>query len=682
MDNSNLPSNSELFNTITDALRSAFTEIFPDSVRTYVKGVIQTFNGSIGPSLFPSSDTSIAPLLFNDNPDENFPNAYGKIADTLTTGNDINLVGADNDQEVKLIWGRHGSDSLVGFDPGIDYSGKRRIDVLIGDFTDEQLFAQSRGQQGPFREWQDRFILGDWQQPYYVENDSQTLGLNQFALITDFNPSQDIIQLHGNSQDYQLVDTSLGTAIFWYGSDLIGVVGRVSDLSLEGDYFSFKGNTAPETVLEDDAKHIETPAIDYLFASSVDAEDNLYVGGGTDGSLAGTNLGNRDAWLTKYDSDGNQLWSRQFGTTGTESVRDMASDGSNIYAVGNTSGELDNNTSQGGNDPYLAKYDSDGNQVWIKQFGTSTYEQAASVSTDTSGNIYVGGHTIGGLAGSNQNVGQNLDINSAAGYPSTDSYVAKFDSNGNQLWSKQFGTVLLDDQWGVTTDKDGNVFAGGNTKGDFGGKNAGSAAEYDGWLIKLDKDGNQQWVRQFGSPDYDFLWDMKTDSMGNVYATGWTLGDLGGGNAGSYDAWLTKYDSNGNQLWIKQFGTAGDDQPVSNGLEVDSNDNIFLTGITDSNLAGANAGSYDTWVAKYDDDGNQLWSQQFGTPEYDAASTVTADNDGSLYVSGITEGSLGGINAGSYDSWVVKLDADGGAIQDFTGNNSPYYSYQILTPFA
>ena len=156
-------------------------------------------------------------------------------------------------------------------------------------------------------------------------------------------------------------------------------------------------------------------------------------------------------------------WSRQFGTTGSETIWDMASDGSNIYAVGNTSGELDNNTSQGGTDVFLAKYDSDGNQQWIKQFGTSTYDEAFSVSTDTSGNIYVGGHTVGGLAGSNQNVGQNVGA-----FPSTDSFVAKYDSNGNQQWIKQFGTPVLDDNWGVATDKDGNVYAGGNTKGDFG----------------------------------------------------------------------------------------------------------------------------------------------------------------------------------------------------------------------
>ena len=204
-----------------------------------------------------------------------------------------------------------------------------------------------------------------------------------------------------------------------------------------------------------------------------------------------------------------------------------------------------------------------------------------------------------------------------------------------------------------------------------GGTNAGSGnGSYDPWLVKLDTDGNQQWVKQFGSPDYDFLWDVKTDSKDNVYATGWTLGDLGGKNAGDYDAWLAKYDTNGNQQWIKQFGTSGDDAPYMNGLDVDSNDNIFVAGYTDSNLGGENAGSYDAWVAKYDSNGNQQWIKQFGTPEYDTATTVRADTYGNLYVSGITEGSLGGINAGSDDSWVVKLDANNGTIENFTGNNS------------
>ncbi|MFN6465928.1 MAG: SBBP repeat-containing protein [Nostoc sp. DedVER02] len=659
MTNSNLPSRSELSDNLTNVLRSAFSNNFPGALIT----VLDALTPPSDPDLLIPDGKSF-PLFFSQNPDENFPNIIGKYVDFLTTSSEPNIVASD-DQPVKASWGRHGSDNLIGYDPATNHSGKQKIDVFTGDFTDELLLS-GQVDNRTRSQWPDRFILGDWQQPYYVEDETSNFGLNQFAFITDFNPTEDIIQLHGTAEDYELVDTDLGTAIFWRketGYDLVGLVAKTSNLNLEGDYFDFKGNTPPAGAVIDKAIQIGTNGIDFLFASTVDAEGNLYVGGGTGGSLAGTNVGARDAWLTKYDSQGKQVWSKQFGTTGTETSWSMASDGKNIYVAGNTAGTL-GSTSQGGRDLYLAKYDSDGNQQWIKQFGTVTFDEAFRVTTDTNGNVYVGGHTVGGLAGENKNVGQdpkNLT------FPTTDSFVAKFDSSGNQLWVQQFGTTELDDDWGVTTDKDGNVFAGGNTRGDFGGKNAGF---YDNWLVKLDKtDGNKLWVKQFGTSNYDFLWDLKTDSTGNVYATGYTLGDLGGENAGSSDIWLAKFDNDGNQLWIKQFGTSGDDAPFFDGLEVDSNDNVFLTGYTDSNLGGTNAGSYDAWVTKYDKDGNQLWLKQFGTPDYDTATTVSADGYGNVYVSGITDGSLGGVNAGSYDAWVVKLDTDDGTIQDYSINN-------------
>lgn len=649
---------------ITESLTSALSDILPDELQTYLRNILQLTDRPDGTSLLTDPDVDISSSFFSEDPNQNFPNTFGRYSNVLTVSSDPNFITSE-DEEVKIIWGRHGSDSLTGFDPDADLVGKRRIDIFVGDFIDEQFNPQP-GALNAGKSWSDRFILGDWEEAYYVEND-ETLGLDQLALILDFNANEDIIQLHGDRRNYVLVNTSLGTAIFWRNRndyDLIGIVAGVSDLSLDGDYFDFKGYTPPRTVLRQ-AEHIGTAANDYLFASTVDANGNFYVGGGTGGSLGGSNIGARDAWLTKYDSNGNLRWSRQFGSTDTETVWGMASDGSNIYVAGNATSQLENNTSKGGNDAYLAKYDSDGNQVWIKQYGTYTLEESYKITVDNSGNIYTAGHTFGSLGGDNQNLGQGEEFE----LPSTDAYVAKFDSDGNQLWIRQFGTITLDDNWGVAVDNNGNVFAGGNTKGSFGGQNAGPAEEYDAWLVKLDKDGQTDWVRQFGTPNYDFMWDIETDSVGNIYATGWTLGDLGGTNAGSYDVWLAKYDTNGNQLWIKQFGTSEDDAPFLDGIDIDANDNIFLTGYTNGNLGGANAGSYDAWAAKFDNDGNQLWLTQFGTSDYDAATTVTADNYGKVYISGITEGSLGATNAGSYDSWSLKLDADNGKIQNFNSSH-------------
>ncbi len=610
----------------------------------------------------------VAPILFKDN-------VANKVQDTLlsfTPASDYNYLFAERNSQ--LIWGRHGNDSLVSFDPVAARPGQWQIDIFFGDFVDEQLY-QSLGivaedlERTP-RDWQDRYILGDWQQPYYVNDQPLIFGLNQFAFIADFNPNQDLIQLHGTPEDYQLVSSPLGKAIFWQqgtGSDLIAFLPVVSKLSLNDQSFQFEGDTPPPGPVLEKVKQIGTVGTDFIFDSTVDAAGNVYVGGGTTGSIEGSILGPRDAWLAKFDSNGNQLWSQQFGTAGVETAWGLANDGSNIYVVGDTSGDLAN-TNQGGRDAYLAKFDSDGNQVWSQQLGSFSLEQSFGITTDKKGNIYVSGQSLGDLGGPNNNVGQNLGSTEATQssiVPTTDSFVTKFDSDGNQLWIEKFGTAELDDFYNIAIDQDGNVFAGGPTMSNLEGEDA---ELYDSWLVKLDNDGQLEWLEQFGSLDYEFLWDIDTDTEGNVYATGWTLGDLGGENAGSYDIWLAKYDSNGNQLWLEQFGTSGDDSSLLGGIDVDSNDNIFLTGYTDGNLGGLNAGSYDAWAAKYDSNGNQLWIEQFGTPDYDVGLTVTTDISGNLYVTGFTEGSLGNINAGATDGWIAKLDAESGTFQEFSGN--------------
>ncbi len=593
------------------------------------------------------------------------------------------------DEESEIIWGRDGNDNLLGFDPAANNRNSTQIDILLGDSEDlvaaafgtPNLLGIALGVAEVFldtdtnivelvsrefndsliagaRDWQDRYILGDWQQPYYVGDPG--FSLKQFASVADFSPSKDIIQLHGSPEDYQLVENDNATAIYWQqetGSDLIAFLPLVSGLSLEGDYFKFVGDTPPPGPVIEPARQIGTNGIDFVFNSTTDSEGNVFIGGGTSGDLGGTATGVRDAWVTKFDSNGGLQWTQQFGTDGSENSWALASDNdNNIYVAGNTSSDLAG-SNLGGEDVYLSKFDKDGNQQWTRQFGSSTFDQSFAVVTDSQGNIYQSGYTIGNVGGPNKN---EEDIQ-----PSTDSWLTKFDSNGNQQWIRQFGTISNDDTYGLATDKDDNIIMGGWTFKDFAGENAGF---YDAWVTKFDGDGNQLWSQQFGTVDHDFLWDLDTDSDGNIYATGWTLGDLGGVNAGSYDPWLAKYDSEGNQQWLRQFGTSGDDGSFLGGIEIDSNDNIFLTGYTDSNLGGENAGSYDAWAAKYDREGNQVWLEQFGTPDYDYSGSVSVDNFGSLYVTGVTEGSLGASNAGSYDSWVAKLDIHSGNLQDFSGD--------------
>ncbi len=569
-----------------------------------------------------------------------------------TPGSDYTLGVVDS----QIVYTRDGNDNIITYNPGVDNNEGLKVDIWIGDSEVPLLDDQ---QPVFFRDWQNRFILGDWQQPYYVDSQPSNFGLNEFAVIVDLDPNRDIIQLHGSPEDYFLEeaifeDNELGTAIFWQNgtsADLVAFLPQVFDLNLEADLFQFEGDTPPPVSFLEEAQQSGTTGIELSTSSATDLQGNIYIAGATTGSVEGDNAGAYDPIVTKYDSDGNQIWNIQLGSTNFDWITDIVTDNqANFYVAGYTEGDLGATKNAEVADVWLAKYDSDGNQIWIEQFGTEVINRTFGIDVDNEGDVYLSGYTI------EESINSQTD----------DSWVTKYDSDGSREWFTQFGTTQYDEAYDVAVDNQGNVYSTGWTVGDLGANNSGI---YDVWVAKHSNDGELQFIEQFGSEDYEFPWGIDTDTEGNVYVTGWTLGNLAGNNAGSYDVWVAKYDSNGNQIWLQQFGTEGDDSFLYGDIEVDANGDIFLTGYTDSNLGGENAGSYDTWVAKYDSNGNEQWIQQFGTADFDYAHDISGDNAGHLYVTGITEGSLGATNAGAADSWVAKLETNSGVLQDFSGNS-------------
>src|SRR5439155_10236966 len=105
------------------------------------------------------------------------------------------------------------------------------------------------------------------------------------------------------------------------------------------------------------------PLSDTAFA--VDSDGNTYVAGNVGGALPGqSSLGNGDAFIRKYDTDGNEVWTRQFGTGSYDDVRGISADSSGIYVTGDTQGSWPGQTSAGGADVFVRKYDAGGNVVW------------------------------------------------------------------------------------------------------------------------------------------------------------------------------------------------------------------------------------------------------------------------------------------------------------------------------
>jgi hypothetical protein len=255
--------------------------------------------------------------------------------------------------------------------------------------------------------------------------------------------------------------------------------------------------------------------------------------------------------------------------------------------------------------------------------------------------VYVGGHTWSNLGGP------------LAGW--YDAWVARYDGTGNQLWIRQHGSSERDYLYAAAPDRSGGVFVGGSTDGDLAGPNAGSS---DAWLARIDGAGNLLWIRQIGSSSADGLAGAAPDGIGGVYVAGSVFGSLGGPHLGMSDVWLARYDHAGNRLWIRQFGTAGDDQAtcaVSSG-----SGGVVLGGTTRASLGGPNAGGHDAWLACYDGAGNQLWLRQLGTTQDDRLLAASMDGSSGVFIAGETLGSLGGQNPkeGTPDGWLARYVPD------------------------
>jgi hypothetical protein len=138
-----------------------------------------------------------------------------------------------------------------------------------------------------------------------------------------------------------------------------------------------------------------------------DSFGNIYITGSAGGSLDGnTSAGRLDVFLSKFDSTGLRLFTRQFGTTGDDIGYGVAVDGSgNVYVAGSIGGNPGTSVFS---DIFLTKFNSSGIQLFTSTFGTPLDDIAYGIAVDSGGNIYITGSTGGELDG-NPSAGR-LDV--------------------------------------------------------------------------------------------------------------------------------------------------------------------------------------------------------------------------------------------------------------------------------
>ena len=216
----------------------------------------------------------------------------------------------------------------------------------------------------------------------------------------------------------------------------------------------------------------------------------------------------------------------------------------------------------GESDAILVKYDEYGNQVWMKSFGGNEYDGYSSVTELKDGDIVAVGNSTS----------TDLEVPNGG---SNDAIIVKYDKDGNQLWVNYLTGNKNETFTSVRGTKDGGFIVIGNSDStNIGFENKGSR---DAIILKYDKDGNQTWKNSFGGTNNDYFKSIiETQDKGFIVVGDSSSTDAGFDNKGYSDAIIIKYDSEGNEQWIKSFGGTNNDY-FNSVVEVE-NEEIIVVG--------------------------------------------------------------------------------------------------------
>ncbi|MCK6590299.1 MAG: SBBP repeat-containing protein, partial [Polyangiaceae bacterium] len=312
---------------------------------------------------------------------------------------------------------------------------------------------------------------------------------------------------------------------------------------------------------------------------------------------------------------------------------------------------------------------TDGPVQWSKGYGDGAGQYVHGTAVDSAGNVLV----TGSFAGTVDFGGGPLT--SSGG---NDVFVAKFDANGQHIWSKKFGAAQEQSGRSIATDAAGNVYVTGNFIGsvNFGGGALGSDAccfFEDMFLMKLDAQGNFVWAKDFGDGAAQTARAVVSDAQGNIVMVGDFQGDVnfGGGvisaaGVGGIDIFVAKFTSAGAHVWSKAYGDAADQSAEE--VVLDAAGNVIITGnaggVIDFGTGPLTAtGTKAALVAKLSAGGDAMWASLYGAEARGLG--VDVDAAGKVAVAGAFKGTidLGGgslAGGGSNDTVFVALfDAQG-----------------------
>jgi hypothetical protein len=352
-----------------------------------------------------------------------------------------------------------------------------------------------------------------------------------------------------------------------------------------------------------------TRGFDVAYAIDTDLTGKIYIAG----VVQKGPIGGYDAFVASFDSSGVLRWEAFWGTENFDAAYALHVDWlGNIYIAGRTGlGPF------GGDDAFVASFDSSGVLRWEAFWGTADYDRAYGIAADLFGNVYIVG-SIGYKPGP------------------FDAFVASFDSSGVLRWEAFWGTEK-GYEYGIAVDVDwlGNVYVAGRI-----GQGEVHGMPFDAFVASFDSSGVLRWEAYWGRQICDWATGVVVDAHGNVYITGptWTaLTQLP-------EIFVVSFNASGVFRWEALWGTLNVYER-SYAIDADLYGNVYVTGYTRLGPFGG----YDAVILSFDSSGDFRWGTYWGTENDDQALGVTVDWDGKVYITGYTSSGP----YGWYDAFIV-----------------------------
>jgi hypothetical protein len=320
--------------------------------------------------------------------------------------------------------------------------------------------------------------------------------------------------------------------------------------------------------------------------------------------------------------------------------------------------------SAGIEDIFVAALDDASAPLWSGRTGSYGSQSGQAIAAAPNGDVILAGNFIGDISFGHGQVNAN----------SQSVFLTRFDPGGVELWSKKLGgsggSVFVS---GLALAPDGDIVIGGWFYGEtnLGGGPLSSPGQAS-FVARFDAEGNHVYSLGFGGSGNQVN-AVSVDATGAVLVTGINSGTLNLGESftsSGTSVFVAKLDSDGAPEWLAQFGNGGYASAL--GIAVDPADDVVVTGVhSDSISFGGDdfpsVGGSDAFVAKLSGAGAPLWFKSFGAPNSSAnASRVAVDSEGHILFTGTYSGQIdfgGGALAGlsfSSSAFLVELD-EGGA---------------------